>query len=173
MIGSSIIVYPIVFIKDGMLGSLLVLLTIGAALYFTCRLLVLHNRHDEVGFGQSIRRILGPKWARLNSIVNITLIYVVSIAYFMLICGNFFDITAAIFTEIVDGYVPPQGTGIVLSKYSPQYASLICILFTGPLICKRDIDLLMKFFKITIYFVFAYGIFILVALIKVLAKGEV
>lgn len=46
------------------------------------------------------------------------------------------------------------------------------MLFTAPLICKRDIELLMKFFKFTIYLVFAYGIFILVALIKVLAKGE-
>jgi amino acid permease len=171
MIGSSIIVYPIVFIKDGMLGSLFVLLAIGAALYFTCRLLVVHNRPDEMDFGQSIKRILGPKWARFNSIINITLLYVVSIAYFMLICSNFFGITSAIFTEIVDGYEPPEGKGLVFSKYSPQYASLICILFTAPLICKRDIETLMKFFKITIYFVFAYGIFILVALIKVIAKG--
>jgi amino acid permease len=98
MIGSSIIVYPIIFIKDGMLGSLLVLLAIGAALFFTCRLLVVHNRDDETDFGQSIKRILGPKWAKLNSVVNITLLYIVSIAYFMLICGNFFDISAAIFT---------------------------------------------------------------------------
>jgi sodium-coupled neutral amino acid transporter 9 len=173
MIGSSIIVYPIVFIQDGMLGSLLVLLAIGAALYFTCRLLVLHNRHDEADFGQSIRRILGPKWARLNSVVNITLIYVVSIVYFMLICGNFFDITAAIFTELIDGYTPPKGKSIDLSKYSPQYACLICMLFTAPLICKRDIELLMKFFKFTIYLVFTYGIFILVALIKAFANDEI
>jgi solute carrier family 38 (sodium-coupled neutral amino acid transporter), member 9 len=46
MIGSSIIVYPIIFIKEGMLGSLIFLLVIGAALFFTCRLLVLHNRQD-------------------------------------------------------------------------------------------------------------------------------
>lgn len=47
MIGSSIIVYPIMFIKDGMIGSLIVLLSIGAALFATCRLLLLHNRPDE------------------------------------------------------------------------------------------------------------------------------
>lgn len=47
MIGSSIIVYPVIFIKDGMIGSLLVLLAIGAALFSTCRLLVIHNRADE------------------------------------------------------------------------------------------------------------------------------
>ena len=45
------------------------------------------------------------------------------------------------------------------------------MLFTAPLICKRDNEILMKFFKFTIYFVFAYGIFIFVALIKVLANG--
>ncbi len=172
MIGSSIIVYPIIFIKEGMLGSLIVLLVIGAALFFTCRLLVLHNRQDEIDFGVSIKRILGPKWAKLNSYVNITLIYVVSIVYFMLICGNFFDISSSIFVEAIDGYQPPPAQSIDLTKYSQQYASIISILFTAPLICKRDIDLLMKFFKFTIYLVFAYGIFILVALIKVFANGE-
>lgn len=172
MIGSSIIVFPIIFIQDGMLGSLIVLLVIGAALFFTCRLLVLHNRQDEMDFSTSIKRILGDKWARCNSAVNVILLFVVSSAYFMLICGNFFDISSAIFTEAIDGYTPPSGKGINLSKYSPQYACIICMLFTAPLICKRDIELLMKFFKFTIYLVFAYGIFIFVALIKVFANGE-
>jgi len=85
MIGSSIIVYPIMFIKDGIIGSLLVLLAIGAALFFTCRLLLIHNRPDEQDFGIQIKRILGARWAKLNSIVNIVLLFVVSIAYFMLI----------------------------------------------------------------------------------------
>lgn len=138
MIGSSIIVYPIVFIKDGMIGSLLVLLAIGTALFFTCRLLLVHNRPDEADFSCQIKRILGPRWARLNSGVNILLIFVVSIAYFMLICGNFFDITAAIFAEIAD-YVPPKAGTFVFSKYSVQYASMIAILFTAPLILRRDI----------------------------------
>jgi len=98
MIGSSIIVYPIIFIKDGIVGALLVLLAIGAALFFTCRLLLIHNRPDETDFSKQIKRILGPNWAKLNSTVNIVLIYIVCIAYFMLITGNFFDITSAIIT---------------------------------------------------------------------------
>jgi amino acid permease len=96
MVGSSIIVYPIMFIKDGVVGALLVLLAIGAALYSTCRLLLQHNRPDEMDFGEQVKRILGKRWALLNSIVNITLIFMVSISYFMLICSNFFDISAAI-----------------------------------------------------------------------------
>jgi amino acid permease len=107
MIGSSIIVYPIMFIKDGIVGALLVLLAIGAALFFTCRLLLIHNRPDENDFGQQIKRILGNRWAKLNSAVNIILIYIVSIAYFMLICGNFYDITSAVIKEIAEGYEPP------------------------------------------------------------------
>jgi amino acid permease len=59
MIGSSIIVYPIMFVKDGIVGALLVLLGIGAALFATCRLLLIHNRRDEEDFGVSIKRILG------------------------------------------------------------------------------------------------------------------
>lgn len=171
MVGSGIIVFPILFIKNGMLGSLIVLLVIGATLYFTCRVLVIHNRDDEADFSHSIRRILGNKWARFNSIVNITLLFLVSLAFFMLICDNFFDITSAIFTEAINGYTTPSGKGIHLSQYSPQYACIVCMLFTAPLICKRDSEFLMKFLKFTIYFVFAYGVFIFLAMIKVLVNG--
>ena len=98
MVGSSIIVYPVIFVKDGIIGSLVILLIIGAALYATCRLLLIHNRPDEMEFGDQIKRILGKKWALFNSIVNVTLIFMVSIAYFMLICSNFFDIASAVIT---------------------------------------------------------------------------
>ena len=107
MVGSSIIVYPIIFVKDGILGSLIILLIIGSALYATCRLLLIHNRSDEMEFGDQIKRIMGKKWALFNSIVNITLIFMVSIAYFMLICSNFYDISSAIISEISDDYTPP------------------------------------------------------------------
>jgi solute carrier family 38 (sodium-coupled neutral amino acid transporter), member 9 len=172
MIGSSVVVYPIMFIKDGIVGALLVLLAIGAALYATCRLLLIHNRPDEPEFGDSIKRILGKKWALLNSAVNFTLIFMVSIAYFMLICSNFFDISSAILHEINEDYIPPSSGEITLKTYSTQYASLLSLLFVGPFLWKKDIEVLMKFFKYTIYFVFLYGIFVLVAFIRSATDGS-
>ena len=139
MVGSSIIVYPIIFVKDGIFGSLIILLIIGAALYATCRLLLVHNRPDEMEFRDQIKRILGKKWATFNSLVNITLIFMVSVAYFMLICSNFFDIVSAIITEISDEYTPPPSGEITLKTFSPQYASILSLVFISPFIWRKDI----------------------------------
>ena len=99
-------------------------------------------------FGDGIKRILGKKWALLNSLVNFSLIYMVSIAYFMLICSNFFDISSAILHEIAD-YNPPEAGSITLKTYSTQYASILSVIFVSPFLWKKDIDILMKFFKYT------------------------
>ena len=82
MIGSAIIVYPILFVKDGMLGSLMIMLLVGCIQYFTCRILVMHNRRDEKDFGISIRRVCGNTAFKANLIVNILILFFVSTAYF-------------------------------------------------------------------------------------------
>ena len=46
------------------------------------------------------------------------------------------------------------------------------MLFVAPFLFRKDIEVLMKFFKYTIYFVLVYGIFILVAFIKVCVDGS-
>ena len=46
------------------------------------------------------------------------------------------------------------------------------MVFVTPFLFRKDIEVLMKFFKITIYFVLTYGIFILAAFIKVCADGS-
>ncbi len=46
MIGSSMIIFPILFIKDGLISSLIAMCLVCVIQYSTCRLLVLHNRPD-------------------------------------------------------------------------------------------------------------------------------
>lgn len=97
MIGSSMIVFPILFIKDGLIGSLLTLLAVCVIQYLTCRLLVIHNRPDESNFNKQILRILGYKWYVFNSIVNVTLLFFVCIGYYLLIVDNLFMVMQAVF----------------------------------------------------------------------------
>jgi sodium-coupled neutral amino acid transporter 9 len=173
MIGSSIIVYPVLFVKDGLIGSLLIMLTIGVVQYFTCRLLVIHNRPDEPNFNLQIKRILGPKWAQFNGIVNVLLIYFVCIAYFLLICQNLFQILAALIQIVSSSYVPPKISQIHFETFSIQWATFIAIILVAPLVLRRDIEVLMKFFKYTIYCVLAYGIFIFISLLRQLTEGNI
>jgi hypothetical protein len=46
MVGSSMIIYPILFIKSGIIISPMVMIIVAAIQYITCRLLVIHNRPD-------------------------------------------------------------------------------------------------------------------------------
>ena len=107
MTGSAIIVYPILFIKDGMISSVIVMIIVGIVNYLTCRLLVVHNRTDEAGFNDSIMRIGGRSIAKFNNAVNVCLLFFVCIAYFLLVASNFFQVTVAIIKSFKD-FDPPK-----------------------------------------------------------------
>ncbi len=151
MIGSSMIVFPILFIKDGLISSLLALFIVCIIQYMTCRLLVIHNRPDEGNFNKQILRILGYKWYVFNSLVNITLLFFVCIGYYLLIVDNLYMVTSAVIT--FDGY-------------SKEFAAVIATLICIPMIFMKEIDMLLKFFKYTIYCVIAFGVFIAVTVVK-------
>ena len=102
MIGSSMIVFPILFIKDGLFSSLIALMTVCVIQYATCRLLLIHNKPDEPNFNKQILRILGYKWWFFNSIVNITLLFFVCIGYYLLIVNNLYMVSKTVIT--FDGY---------------------------------------------------------------------
>ncbi len=98
MIGSSMIVFPILFIKDGIIGSLIALMVVCVIQYLTCRLLVIHNRPDEPNFNKQILRILGYKWYVFNSMVNVSLLFFVCIGYYLLIVDNLYMVSSALIT---------------------------------------------------------------------------
>lgn len=138
MVGSAIIVYPVLFIKDGMISSVLVMLVIGVVNFFTCRLLVVHNRKDEESFNESIKRIGGIKLDKLNSTVNMLLLFFVCFVYFLLVVQNFFQVTVSIIQSFKN-FTPPKTTTITFEEYSFQWASIICLAFSTPLFFKKDI----------------------------------
>lgn len=96
MIGSSMIVFPILFIKDGLFSSLLALMIVCVIQYLTCRLLVIHNKPNEPNFNKQILRILGYKWYVFNSVVNVTLLFFVCIGYYLLIVDNLYMVVKAV-----------------------------------------------------------------------------
>jgi solute carrier family 38 (sodium-coupled neutral amino acid transporter), member 9 len=151
MIGSAMIIFPVLFIKDGLFSSLIAMSLVCVLQYSTCRLLVEHNRPDEPNFNRQIARILGPKWSLFNSLVNVTLLFVVCIGYYLLIVENLFMVSAALIT---------------LEGYNAKWASVIATLICIPMLFMKDIELLLKFFKYTIYCVMAFGLFILVTVVK-------
>lgn len=108
MIGSAIIIYPVLFVEDGIVGSTIIMLVVGCIQYLTCRLLVIHNRPDEPSFNESILRIGGMRLSKFNSLVNMLLLFFVCIAYFLLVATNFYQVAGAVLHFIRPSYVPPK-----------------------------------------------------------------
>lgn len=94
-----------------MIGSMITVLIIGIVQFLTCRLLVIHNRTDEASFNDSIKRIGGVRLWRINMAVNVTLLFFVCIAYFILVVSNFFQVTVSIIQSYKD-FTPPSPTTI-------------------------------------------------------------
>lgn len=112
MIGSAIIIYPILFVKDGMVGSSIIMVIIGIIQYITCRLLVVHCRPEEPSFNEAILRIGGMRLAKFNSIVNALLLFFVCIAYYLLVATNFYQLSAAVIKLAKPSYNPPKSNVI-------------------------------------------------------------
>ena len=137
MIGSAIIIYPILFVKDGMIGSTLIMVVVGVIQYITCRLLVLHSRPDEPSFNEGILRIGGMSLAKFNSLVNMLLLFFVCIAYFLLVATNFYQTSAAIIKLVKPSYIPRKTSEISFDTYSMQWACILTAMLCIPTLFRK------------------------------------
>ena len=137
MIGSAIIIFPVLFVKDGIFGSTLIMLIVGCVQYLTCRLLVVHNRTDEASFNDSILRIGGVSLGKFNSFVNMGMLFFACIAYFLLVATNFYQVSASIIQIVKPSYHPPKTSQIEFEEYSMQWACIISALICSPNLFRR------------------------------------
>jgi sodium-coupled neutral amino acid transporter 9 len=172
MIGSAVIIYPVLFIKDGMIGSSIIMLVVGCIQFITCRLLVIHNRPDEIDFNVSILRIGGVKLSKINSFVNMFLLFFVCIAYYLLISTNFFQISVALIKSFKD-FTPPDSNTINFNEYSMQWSCIICSVVCISTLFKTDVDPILKLIRFSIYCVAAYFLFVFANLVRQLVEGNI
>ena len=77
MIGSSIIIFPLTFIKYGILVNvmfvvliILIQLLMATLMGFTCALLVDNIKEEEIDIAQSIKRKLGSKYSNIFAAIS-------------------------------------------------------------------------------------------------------
>ena len=63
MVGSSIVVFPLIFSTSGVVTSLLVLIFMGVITCKTCLLEIVHFKVQELDFPDVVQRIMGRKWS--------------------------------------------------------------------------------------------------------------
>lgn len=172
MIGSAMIIYPVLFVKSGIIISPLVMVIVASIQYLTCRLLVIHNRPDEATYNESILRIGGLKADKINSVVNMLLFFFVCVAYFILITHNFYEVSSAILKGIFP-YNPPGSHEIIFSKYSLQWAAIITLFVLKQVLFRKEIDFILKLMGYSMYAIAAYAIFILLNLFRHIKEGNI
>ena len=80
MVGSSMVVFPLIFLKSGIITSFIVLVVIGAISCKTAQLEIIHFKSAmERDYPEVIRRILGRKWELAYVVSSVLLLYVVGV----------------------------------------------------------------------------------------------
>lgn len=137
MIGSAMIVYPVLFVKSGIVLSSIIMLIVACTQYVTCRLLVVHNRPDEDTYNESILRIGGMKINKINSVVNMLLFFFSCVAYFVLVTHNFYEVSSVLLSSVLGSYIPPPSQDFVIGKYSTQWSAVIAFFAIKSIVFKR------------------------------------
>lgn len=106
---------------------------------------------------------------KLNSIVNMLILFFVAVAYFLLITTNFYQVSGAVIKQVFKINELPSSDSITFKSYSFQWASISCALLCIITVFKTNIDPILKLMKYSIYCVGSYFVFVFVSLIMRIA----
>lgn len=142
MVGSAIVVFPLIFFTSGLMTSLIVLLFVGAISCKTCLLEIVHFKMTEMDFPDAIKRILGKKWFWAYSLCSVLLLFVTGIIYFSLICNMLYPFLKYIL-DSAGTSIAPMDT-IEFGKFSYQYTGIIMIGICFLLFSLKDLKIILK-----------------------------
>ena len=108
MVGSTVLVIPMNFLKTGFVMSILIMLFIGIVLAKTCHWVMLHNKHGETDVGDTVKRILGNKWFYVFSSGSSLFLLMIGIIYFILINNMVYPIILFIDKKIDGENILPK-----------------------------------------------------------------
>ena len=153
------VVFPLIFLKSGIITSFIVLVVIGAISCKTAQLEIIHFKSAmECDYPEVIRRILGKKWELAYVISSVLLLYVVGVVYFLLCCNMIYPTLEYLIGE---DKVAPQNK-IDFGRFSFQWTGIILIVTSFFLFCIKKIDVILKFGQYGIYAVIIFFFYVIV-----------
>lgn len=171
MVGSSIVVFPLIFSSSGLLTSLLVLIFMGVITCKTCLLEIVHFKTREIDFPDVINRIMGRKWSISYCICSSLLLFITGTIYFMLICNMLYMILNYILNE--NGIILPGKDEILFDRFSYQYVGIIMIVFCFILLNMKDLSIILKLGQYGIISIFLFIIYIMTKGVENISAGNV
>lgn len=171
MVGSSIVVFPLIFSSSGLVTSLIVLAFVGVITCKTCLLEAVHFKVLEMDFPDVITRILGKKWAFSYCFCSALLLFITGVIYFMLICNMFYMVMSYIFTH--SNIEIASKDEFEFGKFSYQYVGIIMICFCFILFNLKDLSVILKIGQYGIVSIVLFIIYIFYKGVENIAQGNV
>ncbi|CAD8055073.1 unnamed protein product [Paramecium sonneborni] len=164
MVGSSLLVIPVLFQQSGILSALIVALIFGLISCKTCSLLMVHNKLEELDLPQTIMRILGQKYNLIFNITNIIILYFAGVVYFILICNMLYSLLQLVCNQLEMNYA--SKTDIVLSQLSYQWCGIVYMFLLYLIMLQKNLSLIIKLVQ--------YGVISVIALILyIITNGSI
>ena len=160
MVGSAIVVFPLIFATSGLLTSLIVLCLVGAISCKTCLLEIIHFKMSEMDFPDAIKRILGKKWFIAYSLCSVLLLYVTGMVYFTLICNMLYPFLKYILDSTGHSIAPMDS--IEFGQFSFQYTGIIMIVVCFFLFSLKDLKVILKFGQYGIIAIMVFFVYIII-----------
>ena len=84
MVGSGLLVFPILFEQFGIVTSILMIIVISYISYTTSSLMLLHTRIDDIDFTEVIQRTVGNLFYQMYVLFSGTTLFMVGVIYYLL-----------------------------------------------------------------------------------------
>ena len=160
MVGSSIVIFPNLFQKAGVITSLIVLIVIGCISCKTCLLEITHFKLNELDFTDAILRILGKKWFYFYNFVSILLLFVSGIIYFLLIAKMGYSFLTYIFLNYDIAH--SLQSDVNFNEFSYQYFGIITISLSLLLFSLKNLKIILKLGQYGIISIMIFSIYVIV-----------
>ncbi len=159
MIGSSILIFPLLYKTYGLLTVQGIFTLLALISYKTCTLILLHSSAEEDDFGQVTRRHMSLGWFRLHSLTGALNQVLMSMVYYML----FLNVGYKQLEYICAHNAIPllSKDECTFSQFSFQYFNCISIFLLALLLLIKDLRLVLRMASLAFLGVGMYILFCL------------
>ncbi|KAM3144041.1 hypothetical protein pb186bvf_003805 [Paramecium bursaria] len=157
-VGSSTLVFPMLFFKNGILTAITVSLIIGVISCRTTQHLLIHSKKSETDLPETLLRVLGVGWMRAFSISNIILLWCSGMIYQILIINQLYPLLLKL---IPNGDWAPK-TDITFNQLSFQWIGTMYTTLMTPLFIQKKLGFILKLLPYCSISVFTFIAYIII-----------
>eukprot|EP00331_Platyophrya_macrostoma_P021579 CAMPEP_0176452096 /NCGR_PEP_ID=MMETSP0127-20121128/28301_1 /TAXON_ID=938130 /ORGANISM="Platyophrya macrostoma, Strain WH" /LENGTH=483 /DNA_ID=CAMNT_0017840423 /DNA_START=20 /DNA_END=1471 /DNA_ORIENTATION=+ len=167
MVGTAMLVTPLQFLQAGIIPSLIAILIVGWVNFKTCNLCIIHKLNYEGDLSEILERIMGVRWKQAFLLSSIALMFVLGVAYFLLMLDPFYT--------ILKGFSPslPEPKHFTFAEFSYQWAAIILIVICFALFSAPNLSLILKLNSLGILALIVFLLFIFVTGFEAIFRGKV